>query len=139
MMSLIQSPSMSPIPLIVHARLKLPKLTAWSMVNCGVMNHTSISLVEVLRHRISADPSPSRSPTAWICHDEPAPTLAGKNALAKLPLPLIFQIATCPVDGWNHTISEIPSPSMSPVPAAVQLVSTPGGQFALSDVAVSPL
>src|SRR5215831_5776553 len=98
-MSLIQFPVASPTPFIVHERGTLPKLIAVSMVKSGAMYQMKTSPVIVLRHKMSAIPSPSKSPTACGCQPDPPPTLAGKNPAENAPLPVIFQIATCPLDG----------------------------------------
>src|SRR3974377_845158 len=75
-----------------------------------------------LRQRMSALPSPLKSPTPWICQLEG--TKAFKSIPVKPPEPFEFQIATSPFVAFRHRMSALPSPLKSPTPWICQLEGT---------------
>src|SRR5687767_2592779 len=127
-MSLIQSPSTSASARIRYDVGTLPYESACSIMPAPFMNQISTSPVALFRHKRSARESPSMSPTALIDHEESAPMLAGKLTLWMVSKPSMFQIATCPEEGSNHTTSLIELPLTSPVAIAVHELATPIGK-----------
>src|SRR5437867_13192964 len=88
------------------------------------MNQMAFSPVAVLRHRMSALPSPLKSPTPRIV--QWASLTGVMSALLARLEPVISQMAFCPVAASRHRRSALPSPLKSPMPATVQSVSATG-------------
>src|SRR5207249_699035 len=86
-----------------------------------LMSQTVFSPVTLLRHRMSALPSPVKAPTHRTLQ------LRAVTAAMEAPLetaaPFMSQIAFSPVARWRHRMSDLPSPLKSPTPAMVQLGS----------------
>src|SRR5436190_2076901 len=92
--------------------------TAAEAIVVPFMNQIATSPVVVLRHRMSALPSPLKSPMPSIVQ---AVGTLPKPPLDEIDAPFISQTATLPLLS-RHRRSPLPSPLKSPVPAIVQLV-----------------
>src|SRR5690348_9927442 len=103
------------------------------------MNHTRTCPVALLRHTMSALPSPFRSPAPAKLHAPPGPTLAGNVALAIVAGEPIIQIATRPEFGSSQITSLMPSPFTSLTALACQLEGTPGRNAVLRAVGSAPV
>src|SRR5213593_3505824 len=72
------------------------------------INHITLSPVDVLVHKISALPSPLKSPVRVICQLAPS----NPEPLMRL-VPFISHAAVSPVAVLSHSKSELPSPLRS--------------------------
>src|ERR1700704_3204264 len=86
------------------------------------MSQARVSPVAPLRHTMSDLPSPSRSPTPAIFQLRSA-TVSNALAPPEIAAPFISQIVLAPVALLCHRMSDLPSPSKSPIPAMLQLKS----------------
>src|SRR5207249_1319873 len=77
--------------------------------------------VEPLRHRMSALPSPLKSPTPTIF--QLRSVTVWMLPLLTMVAPFMNQTAFCPVLLLRHRMSAFPSPSRSPTPTIAQCVS----------------
>src|ERR1700691_381187 len=121
--SLLPSPLKSPVPATDHVSGMVPTLVVLEFV--GVVPFISqIATVPLLllRHRMSAMPSPLKSPTPTT--DQLVGTLPRPELLGfKIVVPFISQIDKSPVVS-RHRMSAMPSPLKSPTPTTDQLVGT---------------
>src|SRR6266850_1010000 len=86
------------------------------------MSQITFSPVAPLRHRMSDLPSPSKSPTPVMLQLRSV-TVAKLVAPPEIVVPFMSQIEFEPVTLLCHRMSDLPSPSKSPIPTMLQLRS----------------
>ena len=89
----------------------------------------------LVRHAMSALPSPVKSPTAPTV--QPAGALADSGVVAVAVAPFISQRLVTPVVGLRHRMSDLPSPLKSPTPAICHGAPSWFGSIVVA-VAVTP-
>src|SRR6266567_2240108 len=108
----------------------VPRVPA-EMTPMPFINHMVTVPVDAWRHRMSALPSPLKSPTPAIDQSVPVPMVLAETTL----VPFINHIMTVPVDAWRHRMSALPSPLKSPTPAMDQSVPAP---MVLAEITLVP-
>src|ERR1700683_495682 len=81
----------------------------------------SLTAPEDSLHRMSALPSPLKSPTPSTVHAVEGPATVAFEATVPVP-GVMNQICSCPVERLRKSMSEVPSPLKSPMPTMVHVV-----------------
>src|SRR5882672_3732177 len=121
-MSDLPSPSKSPTPVMLQLRSLTAPTTCRLKIVAPFMNQIEILPVAPLRHRMSDLPSPSKSPTPVMLQLRSV-TVAKLVAPPEIVVSFMSQIEFEPVTLLCHRMSDLPSPSKSPIPTMLQLRS----------------
>src|SRR6516225_4991167 len=84
------------------------------------ISHTKVSPVMGMFQRMSLVPSPLKSPVSAICQGGGGVKAGTAPKITDVPSLPMSQISVCRVVLLNQTMSVLPSPLKSPVPATVQ-------------------